>query len=437
MRKLQNYQISFTILMVITCLTFKCTANVTVSSSHQSAIVWFPASMPPEAQKISDHLLLKHQLSSDEGSSDDIISLLLAPTRSPQPVSEATAVKKYRYAIGQQLLQHLFVNEYRSVFGNSIYSVKYPYKLFSESRLDSELGSIHSELDVTQLFSLKVISVSMVETSERVVVVRALLYRYQGGKAAGRPVPVVGVCHVPHELLRKVYLLSRGSVLWQASMNCAREAVHILWAGGTDPFASAGSSMLIAPTPSLPDADLLQFTSTGRVAVPEGLKNLPTNDSALFHPNTLPLTRGNVLYARSAIEPMESIGVTPQSLWNGTEPNLNNVKKLGKRLKVNYVLMARISDLEATSGPTQRRPFRFDGRAIAVGDLVRVSDGAVLWQLTAEDTMLGYKAEQSETVKIMRFAELFALSGIADKFDTYKKSFLALPEITHNAYIHN
>ncbi len=437
MRKLQNYQISLTLLVVITCLTLKCTANVTALSSHQSAIVWFPTILPPNVQKISNSLLMKHQLSSNEGSSDDIISLLLAPSRSPQNRNEASEVKQYRYPLSQIVLQHLFVKEYTSVFGNSLYFVKYPFKLFTESLLNSELRTIYRERGVSKIFSLKVTSVSMEETSERVVIVRALLYRTLSGKPATRPIPVVGVCHVPHELLRKVYLLSRGSVLWQACMNCAREAVHIIWAGGTDPFASANSSLLIAPTPSLPNSDLLQFTSTGRVAVPSGLKNLPTNVSSLFHPNLLPLNMQNIVSASTASEAMEASSLTSKSLWTGTVPDLSVVTNLGKRLKVDYVLMARITDLEATSGPTQRRPFRFDGRAIAVGDLVRVSDGAILWQSTAEDTMHGYKASRSDTAKIMRFAELFALSGIADKFDSYKKSFLVLPEITHNAYLHH
>ena len=132
MRKLQNYQISLTLLVVITCLTLKCTANVTALSSHQSAIVWFPTILPPNVQKISNSLLMKHQLSSNEGSSDDIISLLLAPSRSPQNRNEASEVKQYRYPLSQIVLQHLFVKEYTSVFGNSFYFVKYPFKLFTE-----------------------------------------------------------------------------------------------------------------------------------------------------------------------------------------------------------------------------------------------------------------------------------------------------------------
>jgi len=137
----------------------------------------------------------------------------------------------------------------------------------------------------------------------------------------------------------------------------------------------------------------------------------------------------------------------PESLWNRNEsPDSVAVAALGKRLGVQYVLMARISDLEMSltaqdsrsagkaEAPVKRTVASQDedtapaesASAEAIGALVRVSDAALLWNHRTSATWQGRNRGAQDAAGRKRTAESairFALAQLDHRFQIYRRRF--------------
>lgn len=169
------------------------------------------------------------------------------------------------------------------------------------------------------------------------------------------------------------YRKPRARLIREALFQAARMAVHVLRTGEIPPFVRRNERVAVLPTQSPETADALIFAAQGRQIVPHAVEGLPADASRLFAPNLRPLTGDAILQPAACRRAAAEAALWPEEAQLDTRV----AREIGLRLGVDYILSARIIDLELAEEPDQNVR---DARAEAMGVLVRVSDGAVLWQ---------------------------------------------------------
>jgi len=232
----------------------------------------------------------------------------------------------------------------------------------------------------------------------------------------------------------------------EAAHQAASVAARTLATGVVAPFAHEGDHVAILPVNAPAQADALVFHPGGRSVLPSALQHLPTDVSAYYHPDVLPLFPDAVVNTRDTGRALATEKRHVEALWMKNEmPDSAEAAAFGKRLKVQYVLLARVSDLELAMGDSAAVPVDLaspiHGRpnekappnstpldtasAEAVGALVRVSDGAVLWQgrTTATTTRQIGDRNAATRTRVAFDAVRFSLLQLERRFRQYRLRF--------------
>jgi hypothetical protein len=265
-----------------------------------------------------------------------------------------------------------------------------------------------------------------------------------------RPVPIrfpdSGAAATGRILFTDRYTETKLALLKQAVRQAAGRAAYTLRTGRIPLFSHAEERLALLPALSPTQADRLRFTAEGRQAIPNGLRDLPRETPTLFAPELLPLPSTGALRAARVKLTLREQGIALASLWGAEDqPEIERVQRLGRLLKTDYVLMARVLDVEVqedalplreTNGeprfaaPQTDAPQSFEGIAEVAGALVRVSDGAILWRERAQATMLLRRSQRqgSQQTPTDRLAALdaikFALLELQRRFQRHNEGFI-------------
>jgi hypothetical protein len=238
---------------------------------------------------------------------------------------------------------------------------------------------------------------------------------------------VAGYTQVNRVLFGSQYVQSQSDAIRLAAQQAAVLAVHTLITGQIAPFMHTGVRLAIASVPSPTQADRLVFTAQGRRVVPNAVQDLMPDVSNRFHPLLLPLLPNQIVTPKQIRARFNVSASVPtygekrrqnsvvghqigNSLWtNDDTPDIKQAQALAKALGVDYILTAHITDIELEEGPPPSEapaivtadtqmlgtgkqksslPVRErEAKAEAVGALIRISDGTVLWRAHAAATM--------------------------------------------------
>ncbi len=258
-----------------------------------------------------------------------------------------------------------------------------------------------------------------------------------------RPVdfPVAGASYSEHAPFSDHFFKDWPQIASEAARQAADVAGRTLETGVAAPFVNESDRVAIAPVAAPTHADALMFHMGGRTVEPAALRAMPADVSSYFRPDMLPLFPDRIVSAKTAADAVSAEHASDENLWTANEmPDSVRVVALGKRLKVKYVLMARVPDLEiavttvpasvAGSSPRDLRPdadAQESATAEAIGALVRVSDGAVLWNARTTATMSGgVRANETPAAsrrRIARDAVRFSLVQLDRRFRQYRHRF--------------
>jgi len=262
---------------------------------------------------------------------------------------------------------------------------------------------------------------------------------------------VAGAASSGHALFRSSYVRTRLRLVDDAAQQAAARAVHALWTGDSGPFMKPEDRIAVAPVPAPTQADQLLFTPPGRRVRPGGVRGLPADVSERFAPDLLPLLGRAVVPAEETRRALSHLALTPAALWVREDtPEIARVQRLGRKLGVDYLLLAHVTDIEmeegtsrpqagSPPGPAPGRPGRSESaaasgavrervaRAETAGALVRIGDGAILWNDRATATMT-VRPEDSLTAglsdrQVAEDAIHFALLDLQWRFRRYRASF--------------
>lgn len=268
----------------------------------------------------------------------------------------------------------------------------------------------------------------------------------EGVSAARWParLDVAGAASASQVLFHRQYQKPQGDLIRDAAQQAASLLAHTLRTGEQAPFMRPADRLAVLPIPAPTQADKLVFTKLGRRVQPLAVQRLNGNVSALFTPDLLPLSSDHILDASEVMARVELAYEQSGSVQEKNSENLRNLKSLenlwkhgkdemapdtgrvqflGRRLGTDYVLLARITDIEVSEGAadpatlvsniTPGEPERAV-RVEAVAALVRVVDGTVQWQdratatvtspLTAQSAAGSASAERSLVHDTIRFA---------------------------------
>ena len=278
---------------------------------------------------------------------------------------------------------------------------------------------------------------------------------------------ISGAATTAHAFLKPSFARTPASLASSATEEAAAIALHALRAGSVPAFPQEDAQVALLPVPSPTQADALLFAPEGRTLLAGAVRNLPANASERFHPEMLPLFPEAIRDTTVTEKAMRGLHFNFDMLWaKGQLPNRERIRALGRQLGVGYILMARITDIEVDTGalsqrvstapaeafpptpeitppgqngrpapappkslrlaPTPVPPWERQGRAEAIGMLVRVRDGVILWQGSAAATMnsrqvLTDKAQiQAANHQIAEDAARFALLQLQRQFRAYR-----------------
>ncbi len=255
--------------------------------------------------------------------------------------------------------------------------------------------------------------------------------RTRPGPPAALPAlfPFFGIASAGRVLFHDGYRRTPVQLAFEAAQQAAAVAAHTFWTGETGPFTTEGERVALLPIPAPTQADALLFTPEGRRVAPAAVRGLPADVTTRFQPYLAPLGGKDIVGAEAVRRMLASEKRNVEDLWRQDQPELARVQALGQRLDVGYVLMAHITEIELETGvPNAAQTLSTrEARAEAVGALIRVRDGAVLWQDRATATMTLHPTGDSKSVSIDRQAvedaEHFALSDLQRRFRAYRAHF--------------
>lgn len=242
-------------------------------------------------------------------------------------------------------------------------------------------------------------------------------------------------------LFRASYVRTRLSLVDDAAQQAALRAVHTLWTGDSGPFMQPGDRIAVAPVPAPTQADQLLFTLQGRHVRLGAVRGLHADVSDRFTPDLLPLFGGAVVTPEETRRALLTLALMPAALWAREDmPDIARVQSLGRKLGVDYLLLAHVTDIEMEAGASEPQAGISAGseagraehlervaRAETTGALVRIRNGTVLWKDRASATMT-VRPEDSLTAslsdrQVAEDAVHFALLELHRRFRRYRASF--------------
>lgn len=249
-----------------------------------------------------------------------------------------------------------------------------------------------------------------------------------------RTLPVSGAASVGRVLFRTDFALSCRRLVRDAARSAAARAVHALITGETDPLEREGARLALTPIPAPTQVDSLRFSAQGRTVLPGAVRGLLADGSSLFSPKLFPLKEKDIIAPKRTADALRQMSITPEHLWTKEgQPDISLLCALGKRLQVDYLLFARIASIDVQDAPTQGSAREADreieAQVEAVGGLMRVADGALLWQERAQTSMREESHSEEETrmaattSRIAHQAEYFALLQLQRRFQRFRDHF--------------
>ncbi len=255
----------------------------------------------------------------------------------------------------------------------------------------------------------------------------ALIWLQAQITAPGRPpalLNLAGTGATGHLLLHSSYMKRQADVLRIACLQAAHMLMGALLTDHTDPLASSQVTLALPPAPLPSSADVLLFSMQGARALPQQLKNLPSETTYGFLPNLLPVIKPRFIGPDAVRAMLIRMHLTARSLWQGGTPRIARIVQLGSALHTQLLLQARITDVEVNTGPARHGSARSACHAHAAGALIAIPSGTVLWSGQGSAVM----SEQSDTMQaqkqVVRDAERFALGDLSHRFQQYRDSFL-------------
>lgn len=268
------------------------------------------------------------------------------------------------------------------------------------------------------------------------------------GKAAANDTPplaqwparleVAGTASSDRVLLHSAYKQPQADLIRDATQQAVNILLHALRTGEQAPFMRMEDRIAVSPVLAPEGADKLIFTTSGRRVMPASVGELHASVTALFLPDLLPLAPGHILDENDVAVAFAAQGLKPKELWKGEDqPAINRVQTLGRSLRVHYVLLSRVTDVElsesegasdAISNGTATERQR-GVRVEAVAALVRVGDGALLWHDRAIATLAAplpeftVNGKSPSTQSLVRDATRFALVELQRRLRRYRSTF--------------
>ena len=223
----------------------------------------------------------------------------------------------------------------------------------------------------------------------------------------------------------------------RAARQAAFRAAHTLRTGEILPLCLPNVKLALAPIPSPAAVDELVFAAGGRSVQKAAARGLPAEVSGLFAPDLAPLPEARLIRAYKMRKALARQGLPITALWTREDdPQIERTRSAARSLSADYVLMATVSELDVDAGletgteaDAKTLIWLAEGRAEAVGVLLRVSDGAILWRDRAAVT-LPSRADRSRsfaTVRqeqaVARDATKYALLDLQRRFHKYVARF--------------
>lgn len=260
---------------------------------------------------------------------------------------------------------------------------------------------------------------------------------------------VAGASSSERGLFRSQYKKKQEDCIRDAAQQAANLLMYSLRTGELIPFMRANDRLAIAPVLAPAQADKLLFTPAGRRVQPVAVRDLAEDVSPLFTPDLLPLTADRIVDASEVKEALaghgqeldkpngrqnESRQKNEAVLWTVDHgPDMPHVLTLARKLRVDYILLTRISDIElsegqagpallSASGPTAE-PLERSANVEAAAVLVRVSDGVLLWQDRGSAITKSVSSRPQNYPSLIHDATRFALIELQRRLRRYRAGF--------------
>lgn len=257
---------------------------------------------------------------------------------------------------------------------------------------------------------------------------------------------VAGAAVAGRAFLQAGYSSTYPTLARQAALQVAALSLHTLASGELAPLMNRGVRLAVAPTIAPDVADSLVFSAQGRHTELHSVTRLPTDASSYFRPDLLPVLKGEIVDSASTASALRHMGIVTSSLWHDEHsPNLAAVGKLGISLGVQYVLVARVTDVQLAVAPhasnndqaggadqqiasQANRAWEREAHAEASGALIRVRDGQLIWTDRGDTTITSREKLSPELLKdgerrIVLQAEKFALIDLKRRFFEFRSQF--------------
>jgi hypothetical protein len=189
--------------------------------------------------------------------------------------------------------------------------------------------------------------------------------------------------------------------------------------------------------------DRLTFSPEGRRASSQPLAPglLFGGIDTPFRPDLAPIAKENIVSERRVGAAMRDSGMTAAKLWSEESPDAAAAREIGRRLDADYVLVARVADVEIDAGPTtEAEPvdlstpsgavdFEREARVEVTGALIRDTDGAVAWSGWAAATMVTRSRRNGKPIgllsepEVIRDAARFAVKRLQRDFANFRSQF--------------
>ena len=176
---------------------------------------------------------------------------------------------------------------------------------------------------------------------------------------------------------------------------------------------------------------------------PGAVRGLDSELSGLFAPDLAPLPNAARIAPYKMRNALARQGLPITALWTREDdPQIERARNAARKLGAAYVLMATVSELDVDAGlqtgtetgmgtktktDAKTAVWLAEGRAEAVGVLLRVSDGAILWRDRAAVTLPTRAARSFSTQRqeqtAARDAAKFALLDLQRRFHRYVARF--------------
>ena len=223
----------------------------------------------------------------------------------------------------------------------------------------------------------------------------------------------------------------------RAARQAALRAAHTLRTGEILPLCLPDIKFALAPVPAPASVDELLFASEGRSVQTAAVRGLSSEVSGLFAPDLAPLPETRIIRAYKMRNTLARQGLPITALWTREDdPQIERARKAARELGAAYVLMATVSELDVDAGletgtetSAKTAVWLAEGRAEAVGVLLRVSDGAILWR-DRSAVSLPSRADRSHSFStlrqeqsVARDAAKFALLDLQRRFHKYVAHF--------------